>query len=97
MNLSGLLPLLQQAPPFRELTDLLARNAAPTEPQAIYHAARACVTAALRQQRPAPLLLITARGEMAQQLCEQLGIVAAAAGGGRPAGLSLCRTGRAAL
>jgi hypothetical protein len=44
MNLSGLLPLLQQAPPFRELTDLLARNAAPTEPQAIYHAARACVT-----------------------------------------------------
>jgi transcription-repair coupling factor (superfamily II helicase) len=74
MNLSGLLPLLQQAPPFRELTDLLARNAAPTEPQAIYHAARACVTAALRQQRPAPLLLITARHEMAQQLYEQLAL-----------------------
>jgi hypothetical protein len=74
MNLSGLLPLLQQAPPFIELIDRLARNEAPTEPQAIYHAARACVTAALRHHRPAPLLLLTARNEMAQQLYEQLAL-----------------------
>ncbi|MBP8294402.1 MAG: hypothetical protein KAX65_16610, partial [Caldilineaceae bacterium] len=74
MNLSGLLPLLQHLAPFTELTELLARNEAPAEPQAIYHAARAYVTAGLRQQRPAPLLLITARSEMAQQLYEQLAL-----------------------
>jgi len=74
MNLSGLLPLLAQLPPFTALTELLARDEAPAEPQAIYHAARAFVTAGLRQQRPAPLLLITARSEMAQQLHEQLAL-----------------------
>ena len=49
MNLSGLLPLLQHLAPFTELTERLARNEAPAEPQAIYHAARAYVTAGLRQ------------------------------------------------
>ncbi len=72
MHLSGLLDLLARLPAFRDwLATLNAPPAEPT-PQALLAAARPFVVAGVRMQRAAPIVLITARSEMAQQLCEQL-------------------------
>ena len=67
MNLSGLLPLLQQLPPYRAL---LAER--PSTPQALLPAARPYVAAGLATHADAPLVLLTARSEMALQLEQQL-------------------------
>jgi transcription-repair coupling factor (superfamily II helicase) len=72
MHLSGLLDLLPRLPAFRDWLATLAAPPAEPTPQALLGAARAFVVAGARLQRGAPVVLITARGEMAQQLCEQL-------------------------
>ncbi len=67
MNLSGLLPLLNQLPPYRALLDQR-----PSEPQALLPAARPYVAAGLATHADAPFVLLTARSEMALQLQQQL-------------------------
>ena len=67
MNLSGLLPLLQQLPPYRALLDQR-----PSAPQALLPAARPFVAAGLATHADAPLVLLTARSEMALQLEQQI-------------------------
>ncbi len=68
MNLSGLLPLLQQLPAYRSLLDDPVKQ----PPQALLQGARAFVAAGLKSHRGGPLILLTARSEMAQQLATQL-------------------------
>jgi len=72
MHLSGLLDLLPQLPAFRAWLETLATPPAAPTPQSLLAAARPFVVAGARMQRIAPIVLITARSEMAQQLCEQL-------------------------
>ncbi len=67
MQLSGLLSLLTHLPAYQAL---LAQP--PTEPQALLQAARPYVVAGLKLHRPGPLLVLTARSEVAQQLADQL-------------------------
>ncbi len=67
MNLSGLLPLLQQLPPYRALLDQR-----PSVPQALLPAARPYVAAGLATHADAPLVLLTARSEMAIELQQQI-------------------------
>jgi len=67
MNLSGLLNLLKQLPAYQAL---LSGNE--QRPQALLQSARPFVAAGLKQERGGPLLFITARSEMAQQVAAQL-------------------------
>jgi transcription-repair coupling factor (superfamily II helicase) len=67
MNLSGLVPLLKQLPAYRAL--IAQRD---STPQALLQAARPLIVAGLKQDLPGPLVLLTARSEMAQQLATQL-------------------------
>ena len=72
MNLAGLLPLLDGLPAFVECLASLAEPTAELTSQALLPAARPFVAAGLKQRRPGPLVLVTARSEMAQQLVDQL-------------------------
>lgn len=76
MNLSGLLDILPNLPAFVDLVVQLERrkngNAEPLEAQALLTAARPFVAAGLKKHLPGPLVLITSRSEMAQQLVDQL-------------------------
>jgi transcription-repair coupling factor (superfamily II helicase) len=72
MHLSGLLDLLPRLPAFRAWLQTLAAPSTEATPQALLAAARPFVAAGVRMQRAAPLVLITARSEMAQQLCDQM-------------------------
>ncbi len=72
MHLSGLLDLLPRVAAFREWLQTLNSPPAEATPQALLASARPFVVAGVRMQRAAPLVLITARSEMAQQLCDQL-------------------------
>jgi transcription-repair coupling factor (superfamily II helicase) len=67
MQLSGLLDLLRALPAYQALLDQ-----PPVEPQALLQSARPYVAAGLKSHRPGPLLLLTARSELAQQLADQL-------------------------
>lgn len=67
MHLSGLLDLFKQLPAYRELLD-----ARPQEPQALLTAARSALTAALRLHGDGPVILLTARSEVAVQLVAQI-------------------------
>jgi transcription-repair coupling factor (superfamily II helicase) len=67
MNLSGLLTLLGDLPPFRRL--LAGGSAAPLT---LLQAARPFVAAGLQQARGSALVLLTSRSELAQQLTAQL-------------------------
>ena len=78
MNLSGLLPLLDQVPAFQKL---IAENAAlgPAdallEPQSVIHAAHPYLIAGIATQtkpKPSAVVVITARSEVAYQLEKQL-------------------------
>ena len=74
MNLSGLLPLLQRQPTFRDFLDRAAARAAPDT--VIYagltSAARAFFVAALHQAAGRPVLLVAPRADRARALAEQL-------------------------
>ncbi|MFN8441896.1 MAG: transcription-repair coupling factor [Caldilineaceae bacterium] len=76
MNLSGLLDILPAVPAFRDLVAQITahRSGTPTplEAQALLTAARPFVVAGLKKQLPGPLVLLTSRSEMAQQLVDQL-------------------------
>ena len=85
MNLTGLLTLLPNVPAFREWLASLETATGEPAPQSILAAARPYVVAGMYVNRPAPLVLVTARSEMAQQLCEQLAIWLPAAEEGGPA------------
>jgi len=74
MNLTGLIALLSDVPAFREWVALFDTGGVELVPQSILAAARPYVVAGVYVQRPAPLLFVTARSEMVQQLCEQLAI-----------------------
>jgi len=78
MNLSGLLPLLDQLPAFQKL---MAENAAlgPSdallEPQSVIHAAHPYLIAGIATQtepKPSAVVVVTARSEVAYQLAKQL-------------------------
>lgn len=84
MNLSGLLPLLTQLPAFVKWLPAVGQEAS-AAPLAVLQAARPYLVAGLKLQRPGPLVLITARSEMAQQLVEQLAIWLPAPAAGGPA------------
>ena len=85
MNLTGMLPLLSHIPAFREWLALFDLARVEQVPQSILAAARPYVVAGVYAHRPAPLLFVTARSEMAQQLCEQLAVWLPAAEEGGPA------------
>ncbi|MBW7883268.1 MAG: transcription-repair coupling factor [Caldilineaceae bacterium] len=72
MYLTGLLDLLTRNPAFVEWLQTLERVDASAVPQALLAAARPFVVAGLKHKRPGPLLFVTARSEMAQQLVDQL-------------------------
>ena len=63
MNLTGLVETLQRLPPFRRLLE-----AGSDESLALLQAARPFVAAGLYRARPKPLVLLTARQEMADAL-----------------------------
>ncbi|MEZ4661258.1 MAG: hypothetical protein R2911_27225 [Caldilineaceae bacterium] len=67
MNLSGLLNLLPQLPAYEAM-----RTAPPTEPQALVHSAHPFVLAGLALHHPGPVIILTARSEMAHQLALNL-------------------------
>ncbi|MEZ4706939.1 MAG: transcription-repair coupling factor [Caldilineaceae bacterium] len=67
MNLSGLLNLLPRLPAYEAM-----RTAPPSEPQALVHSAHPFVLAGLALHHPGPVLILTARSEMAQQLALNL-------------------------
>ena len=71
MKLTGLVDLLPSVPAFADWLAQLQRGEE-TMPQAVLAAARPALVAGLAARWPAPVLLITARSEMAQQLTEQL-------------------------
>ncbi|MEM7124874.1 MAG: transcription-repair coupling factor [Chloroflexota bacterium] len=59
--------MLKQLPPFVELL-----NTIPAEPQAVAHGAHPFVIAGLHRHLAQPVVVLTARSEMAQQLATQL-------------------------
>jgi len=79
MNLSGLLPLLQDAPAYRRLVETLQRDGPPPASGegpppglGVIAAARPYLLAALHCEFQRPLLLLTARAEQVNRWCEQL-------------------------
>jgi transcription-repair coupling factor (superfamily II helicase) len=71
MKLSGLVNLLPDVPAFGEWLAQL-KSGQETEPQAVLQAARPYLVAGIGARWQGPILLITARSEMAQQLVDQL-------------------------
>ena len=78
MNLSGLLPLIDQIPGYRELVQRLTedRNPSPPTPNSLFlgvlQAARSYLLAALQRDSRKLMLVIAAQPERARQLHEQL-------------------------
>jgi transcription-repair coupling factor (superfamily II helicase) len=79
LNLSGLLPLLGQAPAFGELVETLSHDRFPSQGEGrgatglgVITPARPFVVAALQRQLGRPLLLLTTRAEHVSRWAEQL-------------------------
>ncbi|MBN1136071.1 MAG: hypothetical protein JXM73_05775, partial [Anaerolineae bacterium] len=77
MNLSGLLPLIQDVPAYRRLVDEIegrtpAEARDPERGLGVIGAARPYLTAALYRQLRRPIVLLTARAERVMQWAEQL-------------------------
>lgn len=77
MNLSGLLPLIQDVPAYRRLVDGIesgrpAEASSPERGLGVIAAARPYLAAALYRQLRRPLILLTARTERVMQWAEQL-------------------------
>lgn len=72
MNLSGLLDFLRQIKPFTELVEGLQADKAPPEPLSVPASARAYVCAAIVRQLARPVMVITARADLATLYAEQL-------------------------
>ncbi len=71
MKLPGLVELLPEVPAFGAWVEQL-KSGQETEPQAVLQAARPYLLAGLAAHTQGPILLVTARSEMAQQLVDQL-------------------------
>src|SRR3954469_3127341 len=67
MHLTGLLELHNRLPPFRQLLESGSET-----PLALLQSARPYVAAGISQARPNGMILLTARGEMVQQIITQL-------------------------
>jgi len=87
VNLTGLLPLLQETPAYRTLIDRLAQQEAGTSPGAnsedvlgIIRPARPFLVAALYRQLGRPIVLLTARAERVGYWTDQLDIWTGAGG-----------------
>ena len=74
MLLSGLLELLPRLPAFRAWLQTLTTPPAEPTPQAVLAAARPFLVAGARMHLAVPIVFITARSEMAQQIYNQLEI-----------------------
>ena len=81
MNLAGLLPLLQETPAYRLLTDLVAREVGDdahvdggVDALGIIQPARPFLIAALYRQLGRPVILLTARAERVGYWTDQLDI-----------------------
>ncbi|HEY63637.1 MAG TPA: transcription-repair coupling factor [Caldilineae bacterium] len=72
MNLSGLLSFLYQIHPFTLLVEGIRLNEAPPGPLSIPEAARAHLTAGLATTLERPVLIVTARSDVAGLYVEQL-------------------------
>ncbi len=72
MNLTGLLELLKSLPAYAELLTWARQPSASLPPQSLLQAARPYVIAGLKMHTPGPVIVLTARSEMALQLAEQL-------------------------
>jgi transcription-repair coupling factor (superfamily II helicase) len=83
LNLSGLLPLLNEIPAYRHLVDILQKPGSSshsdgllphsqTVPLSLIAPARPYLTAALQQDLGCPLLVVTAQPERAQQIYDEL-------------------------
>ncbi len=83
MNLTGLLPLIEQAPGYRSLLDALRERDEQQRDLGLLAAARPYVIAALHRDLAVPVLVIAARGERARQLADQLRVWSPAPGGVR--------------
>ncbi len=71
MNLSGLLPLIENLPAFHSL--ITALRAQTTTSADVIESARAPVLAALSHAWNAPMVILTARSDRAKQLADELG------------------------
>ena len=78
MDLSGLLPLIEETPAYRKLVQELRGKVAATK-VVVLDSAQPCLIACLRRDLRLPLLVMTARQERARQLCDE---VPSWAGGG---------------
>lgn len=74
MNLSGLLPLLDQLPAFRQLlADLSADGAVRSKPQATIHAVHPYLISGIATRaKPSAVVILAARCEVAHELARQL-------------------------
>ncbi|MBU6349505.1 MAG: transcription-repair coupling factor [Chloroflexi bacterium] len=72
MHLSGLPDLLGRLPAFRAWLETVTQPGGEALPQSVFAAARPLVVAGLCRAHARPVVLLTARSERAQQLCEQL-------------------------
>jgi hypothetical protein len=72
MKLNGLLELGRNLPALRALAKMLAAGERPTEPLAIYHAARPYVVATIARILDRPLMVLTARTNRARQWVDEL-------------------------
>ncbi|MGE5263307.1 MAG: transcription-repair coupling factor [Acidobacteriota bacterium] len=70
MNLSGLLPFVENIPEFKELTAALRNQTTVTAD--VIESAHAPMAAALSRTLHAPLLVLTARADRAKQLADEL-------------------------
>ncbi|MEW5718578.1 MAG: hypothetical protein AB1817_08130, partial [Chloroflexota bacterium] len=70
MNLSGLLPLIEQLDAFKRLTSELRDHATTTAD--VIESARAPLLAALSRARSAPIVVLTARTDRAKQIASEL-------------------------
>ncbi len=79
MNLSGLLPLIEDLAAFHDLTAALrAQNTVTAD---VIESARAPMLAALSRALAAPIVVLTARSDRAKQLADELGVWSADPGG----------------
>lgn len=72
MNLSGLLPLIEDQTAFRDLSDALHSQAAVTAD--VIEAARTPLVVALARGMSKPVVIITARSDRAKQVADELSI-----------------------
>ena len=79
MNLTGLLPLIEDLSAFRDLTTALrAQNTVTAD---VIESVRAPMLAALSRALAAPIVVLTARSDRAKQLADELGVWSPGAAG----------------